>query len=43
MQFTPFYIYKEDKLYLSRTFSCKHESSAFDLHYLCIVYKVFLL
>ena len=38
MQFTPFYIYKEDKLYLSRTFSCKHESSTFDLHYLCNVY-----
>ena len=35
---SPFYIYKEDKLYLSRTFSCKHESSAFDLHYLCNVY-----
>ena len=26
---------EEDKLHLSRTFSCKHESYAFDLHYLC--------
>ncbi|EKU89338.1 hypothetical protein HMPREF9447_03663 [Bacteroides oleiciplenus YIT 12058] len=29
------FIFKEDKLHLSITFSCKHESSAFDLHYLC--------
>ena len=30
-----FRIFREDKLHLGRTFSCKHESSALNLHYLC--------
>ena len=33
--FPKYPIFKEDKLHLNITFSCKHESSAFDLHYLC--------
>ena len=31
----------EDKPHLSKTFSCKHESSAFDLHYLCNIMEKF--
>ena len=28
-------IFREDKLHLGITFSCKHESSTLNLHYLC--------
>lgn len=33
--FPKYPIFKEDKLHLNITFSCKHESSVFSLHYLC--------
>ena len=33
--FPLFRIFGEDKLHLGITFSCEHESSTFDLYYLC--------
>lgn len=35
--FPLFRIFGEDKLHLGRTFSCKHENSAINLHYLCVL------